>query len=392
MRCDTPKKGRTDGALRPGLEVDMKANRLCRKLLSVSIGAGLFGLFLLAWDPQGFAGGARSRTAARTRGAAPSSSPCSVNKPGMVCVPAGSFTMGSYSGDNDEEPPHKVWVDEFLIDKFEVTFEQYNRCVKAGNCRKPHIILLSRFKNNGGKPKKGTKVKVAVDQKFPVVGITWEDADKYCRAIGKRLPTEAEWEKAARGTDARRYPWGSQAPSCRLANIDLCGRKLSEVGKHPKGASPYGAQDMTGNVWEWVADWYDPKFYSKPEAGRNPVGPLNPVDPVTGRLVYRYKVLRGGSYTGSPGPMWTSYRFRLLPNTRGDDIGFRCAYSVKPPPRPAAAPASGGTPTGALPQGLRPDGTRPDEPVPDGASSGVESGGAGADAARPPASRPSPRP
>ncbi len=315
----------------------MRTNRLYRHYLVLAVAAGISGAVAVAAAP------------ARDASSGHSTSRCSVTKPGMVCVPAGPFTMGSYSGDNDEEPPRKVYVDEFLIDKFEVTFEQYDRCVRAGNCNKPHIILLSRFKGPKGMPKKGTKVKAKVNQKFPVVGITWHDADKYCRSLGKRLPTEAEWEKAARGTDGRRYPWGAKAPDCRLANIDLCGRKLSEVGKHPKGASPYGAQDMTGNVWEWVADWYDPKFYAKPEARQNPVGPVNPVDPISGRLVYRYKVLRGGSYTGSPGPLWTSYRFRLLPNTRGDDIGFRCAYSVKPPqppaaPTPAPAPAAASAP------------------------------------------------
>ncbi len=296
--------------------------------------------------------GGRPRPASRPAGA----SGCPFSRPGMVCVPAGPFLMGSYSGDADEEPPHEVYLDAYLIDRHEVTFEEYERCVRAGRCRKPHIVLLSRVAPRAAKAgskgaRRSRRVKVKVNPKFPVVGISWYDADRYCRSIGKRLPTEAEWEKAARGTDGRRFPWGNKPPTCELANIDLCGGKLAPVGSRSKGASPYGALDMTGNVWEWVADWYDPGFYRKPEARRNPTGPVSPKDPVTGRLVYRYKVLRGGSYTGSPSPLWVSYRFRLLPNTRGDDIGFRCAYSPTPPAgsAPATAPVAGAGTTEAPP-------------------------------------------
>jgi len=270
-------------------------------------------------------------TSARPASRSQNATPCGMTRVGMVCVPAGRFRIGSYSGDVDEDPPHMVFVDAFLVDKYEVTFKQYNRCVTAGRCRKPHYIMLGKAPVGRIRERTTKKVRVKIDPKFPVVGVSWKDADTYCRALGKRLPTEAEWEKAARGTDGRRYAWGNSPPDCKKANIDVCGRKIQQVGKHPTGASPYGAQDLTGNVWEWVSDWYDPQFYRRPEAARNPAGPANPTDPVTGRSVYRYKILRGGGYTGSPSPLWASYRFRLLPNTRGDDIGFRCVLSKHTP-------------------------------------------------------------
>jgi formylglycine-generating enzyme required for sulfatase activity len=257
----------------------------------------------------------------------------------MVCIPAGMFKMGSHAGDRDEEPPHFVYLDEYQIDKYEVTFEAYKRCVSAGRCARPRYALLHKrrpkSRKSGKKGKKGksskptvSKVTVKVDPKFPVVGVDWHSANKYCTSLGKRLPTEAEWEKAARGTTGkRRYPWGNRRPTCSLANIDDCGKGLAKVGQHPKGKSPYGAYDMTGNVWEWVSDWYDRKFYSDPAAKRNPTGPVNSKDPITGQLKFRYKVLRGGSYSGSPSPLWATYRFRLMPNMKANDIGFRCAMS-----------------------------------------------------------------
>lgn len=282
---------------------------------------------------------------------------CSSSRSDMVCIPAGNFTMGSHQGDRDEEPPHKVWVDEFLIDKHEVTFGEYERCVKAGRCSKPRYSILNtaaddekkaeqkkedkkKRKDKKGKDKdkkkgvagaqglKAKKVKVSVNPKFPVVGVDWSDAVNYCASLGKRLPTEAEWEKAARGTAALRYPWGNSPPNCEKANIEACGKGLRLPGKHEAGASPYGVLDMTGNVWEWVQDWYDSGFYKKPDAARNPYGPGQIKDPITKRYRYKYKVLRGGSYTGKPSPLWVTYRFRLLPNSRSNDIGFRCAMSA----------------------------------------------------------------
>ena len=265
----------------------------------------------------------------------PKAGQCTSSRPEMVCVSAGMFKMGSYIGDRDEEPPHFVYLDEFLIDRNEVTFESFTRCVRAGRCAKPHYAILhQRAKKSSSKSKKKgkkktvKKVQIKVHPRYPVVGVDWANANKYCTSLGKRLPTEAEWEKAARGVDARRYAWGNRKPNCKLANFEACGKGINKVGQHPKGKSPYGALDMTGNVWEWVADWYDARYYSNPAAKRNPKGPTNTKDPVTGQSKYRYKVLRGGSYSGSPSPLWASYRFRLMPNMRTNDIGFRCAMSL----------------------------------------------------------------
>ncbi len=261
---------------------------------------------------------------------------CSSNRPEMICIPGGSFTMGTYQGDRDEEPPRKVWVDEFMIDKYEVTFGDYDRCVKAGRCREPRYGILNTAKEDVAKTKEqkdkkagleGKKVTVEINPGFPVVGVSWQDALTYCESLGKRLPTEAEWEKAARGTRALRYPWGNTPPTCEKANIAACSKGLRMPGNHPMGASPYGVMDMTGNVWEWVYDWYDADFYKTSDTNKNPFGPRQTVDPVTGNPKYQYKCLRGGSYTGIPNPLWVTYRFRLLPDTRSHDIGFRCAMS-----------------------------------------------------------------
>lgn len=313
--------------------------------------------------------GSSEKAAAPTRaGDTTGSGACSTARTGMVCVPAGYFTMGSHQGDRDEEPPHRVWVDEFLIDKHEVTFGEYMRCVKAGRCAKPQYSLLNTAKKKKAQKKakkkkkkkgkkgslKAAKVSVSVNPKFPVVGVDWKNAQKYCQTLGKRLPSEAEWEKAARGTTKRRYPWGKTPPTCKKANIAACKNGIQEVGKHPKGKSPYGVHDMTGSVWEWVYDWYDSNFYKKSAAAKNPFGPMQTTDPLTGKGHYRYKILRGGSYTGSPSPLWASYRFRLLPTSRSNDIGFRCVLSKVSPPA-SAAPATAGTPGGT--PGGTPDGT-----------------------------------
>jgi len=222
----------------------------------------------------------------------------------MVYIPAGKFIMGSVAGYADEQPEHEVYLDAYYIDKYEVTNAQYRRfCRATGHRRTPYPAS----RNLGG-------------DNQPVVGVSWYDAWEYCRWAGKRLPTEAEWEKAARGTDGRTYPWGNTWHSdyCNSGEAGL--GKTTPVGSFPQGASPYGVMDMAGNVWEWCFDYYDPNFYSQPEARHNPAGPPQG----------SFRVLRGGSWYDMPVNVRTTTRRGDNPNVRLSNIGFRCAKSASP--------------------------------------------------------------
>ena len=190
----------------------------------------------------------------------------------MVYVPEGEFAMGSALGDLDERPQRVVHLDSFEIDRYEVTNVQYRRFLLAsggdGPRRWPGRYLHLRFERapdwSGSRFPPGEAM-------YPVAGIRWQEAAEYCAWVNKRLPTEAEWEKAARGTDGRVYPWGN-AWSVGRANTDDEGVHYTHpVGSYPSGASPYGALDMAGNVWEWVSDLYDQQYYSW-AAERNPRG------------------------------------------------------------------------------------------------------------------------
>ena len=224
----------------------------------------------------------------------------------MAVIPAGEFRMGvdGMIGLEDERPRHKVWLDAYSMDLYEVTVARYTRFLAATN-REP--------------PSYWETVKLAEHGDRPVIGVSWDDAEAYCRWAGKRLPTEAEWEKAARGTDERNYPWGNQKPTSDLANYALGARfsysqVLRPVGTYEKSKSPYGLFDMGGNVWEWTQDWYDGAYYGKsPE--KNPTGPEQG----------QFKVLRGGSWSDMAKYMLTYGRFKLLPTTRNSYTGFRCA-------------------------------------------------------------------
>jgi formylglycine-generating enzyme required for sulfatase activity/predicted Ser/Thr protein kinase len=218
--------------------------------------------------------------------------------PGMVYVPAGEFIMGSDEGDSDEQPVHTVYLDAFYIDRTEVTNAQYRACVEAGAC---DALRYTTYYDN------------ADYAQHPVVYVNCDDAEAYCRWAGKRLPTEAEWEKAARGTDGRTYPWG-EGIDCDHAQYDECDGETVPVGSKPKGASPYGALDMAGNVLEWVADWYDSGYYSQSPA-RNPPGPDSG----------EYRVLRGGSWYYSQRHAACTFRDRNYSRRRNFNVGFRCA-------------------------------------------------------------------
>jgi formylglycine-generating enzyme required for sulfatase activity len=223
-----------------------------------------------------------------------------------VFVPAGEFTMGSEDGMNDERPVRRVYLDAFWIDETEVTNAQYEGCVVAGKCRASGCADDAQLN----------------DGRQPVVCVDWSDAEAYCRWAAARLPTEAEWEKAARGTDGRTYPWGNEPATCEYAVMDDgsgsgCGQhKPWPVGSKPRGAGPYGTLDMAGNAWEWVADWYDSGYYAR-SPGRNPGGPDSG----------EARVLRGGPWPGGQYYVRCANRVRIDPAYRGNFVGFRCAGS-----------------------------------------------------------------
>jgi serine/threonine-protein kinase len=222
----------------------------------------------------------------------------------MVYVPDGLFRMGSDSGESNEQPIHDVYLDEFWIDKTEVTIAQYALCVEAGVCAKPaHLYSFNResyFEND-------------LYADYPVIWMVWDDANTFCQWAGKRLPTEAEWEKAARGTDGRTYPWGNEIDYL-LANYDLSVNDTSEVGSYVIGASPYGAMDMAGNVWEWTADWFDDVYYAE-SPDNNPTGAENGTK----------RVLRGGAWVSDSEDVRAARRGRSFPDNTNNRFGFRCA-------------------------------------------------------------------
>jgi formylglycine-generating enzyme required for sulfatase activity len=227
----------------------------------------------------------------------------------MVLVPAGEFTMGSDEGDDDEQPVHRVVLDSFYLDTFEVTNGRFAKFVAAIQSEPPW-----------GFADQETPV---VDAERPVRWVTWLEATGYCLWAGKRLPTEAEWEKAARGTDGRVYPWGNDPPTAVQAVFGLKegAETASPVGDHPQGRSPYGIHDLAGNLYEWVSDWYDDLFYQTPPT-RNPRGPSNGTA----------KVQRGGSYINSPYRLRATFRTKADPTEHDPHVGFRCAQDAPPHP------------------------------------------------------------
>lgn len=227
----------------------------------------------------------------------------------MIEISAGEFIMGldGVQALEDERPAHRVWLDTFAIDQYEVSTAQYAEFFNSETRVPPwqwETIELSRHSDR------------------PVIGVSWHDAEAYCRWKGKRLPTEAEWEKSARGIDGRSYPWGNQVPTNQRANFALGARfsydlVLVPVQSHPQGRSPYGLHHMAGNVYEWVQDWYAIDYYEG-SPNRNPTGPEQG----------QFKVVRGGSWSDLPKYLLTYGRFKLLPDTRNGYTGFRCAQTV----------------------------------------------------------------
>jgi serine/threonine-protein kinase len=224
----------------------------------------------------------------------------------LVYVPAGEFKMGSDFGEINETPVHAVNLDAFWIDKTEVTNKMYAVCVNEGACVAP---------TNTGSQTQPSYYDDALYDNYPVVYVTWDNAAAYCAWAGRRLPTEAEWEKAARSMDERVYPWGNRIEE-KLANYGKKVGDTTEVGKYPGGASIYGALDLTGNVAEWVSDWFGETYYeSSPSA--------NPTGPDTGDV----RVLRGGSWNNSDYSARSAFRGTDDPTNALNSIGFRCALS-----------------------------------------------------------------
>jgi len=236
----------------------------------------------------------------------------------MVYIAAGPFTMGSNDGLPNERPEHTVTLDAYSIDQYEVTLSLYRKFLEAEKYESP--------------PTWNDEAATTVGDR-PAIGMKWESAVAYCRWAGKRLPTEAEWEKAARGTDGRRYPWGEMQPFVDIANYNR-GVWVSEAitlaavtsglegmsvrhGLKGGGKSPYGISHMAGNAAEWVADWYDRDYYQKsPEK--------NPLGPATGEK----RVLRGGSWADLPAALRVTARFSAELDFEDRTIGFRCAMNV----------------------------------------------------------------
>gem|GEM_PF-616507 len=238
----------------------------------------------------------------------------------MVYIPAGEFIMGSDDGLDYEKPPHKVYLDGYWIGKTEVTVGQYKMFIsEAGHRSLPDYVSTYSPGDN-----------------HPVIGVSWDDAAAYCKWLTKKiglkfkLPTEAQWEKAARGTDKRKYPWGDSPPSGKKVNfadkqvwlkkkygwadkdIDDGYAYTAPVESYPQGASPYGILNMAGNVWEWCNDWYGSDYY-KNSPGKNPIGPTGGPD----------RVLRGGGWYDFAPLIRCAYRSSDDPSVRGYDVGFR---------------------------------------------------------------------
>ena len=215
-------------------------------------------------------------------------------------VSAGNFTMG----DDEASPKRQLFVDAFYMDRFETTTGRYAKYLESTGSE--HV------------PDFWDEIAGKDSEEMPVIGVSWNEANAYCRWAGKRLPTEAEWEKAARGTDERPFPWGAATPTLDRANFDNSSpdpyeSALSPVGTHAPGKSPYGVDDLAGNVSEWVADWYSESFTTDDV--------YNPHGPAGGEK----KVIRGGGRYDPANRLSATARWFASPDTRGEDIGFRCA-------------------------------------------------------------------
>ena len=241
----------------------------------------------------------------------------STSPEGMVLIPGGLYPMGSHKSlielnpvdlfNTDrhalgpENPAHNVLIDTYYIDIYEVTHSAYMEFVNAANKKKP------RFWDNPDFNKHNQ----------PVVGISWDEAQSYCKWKSSRLPTEAEWEKASRGKRSINYPWGNEVPDSTKLNFDRKLNKTAPVGSYEAGRSDYGVYDLSGNVAEWTYDWHFAEFYIfSPK--------INPIGPQKGQ----YKVIRGGNWRNNSEGVSMTYRNATVPSVRSNTLGFRCVQST----------------------------------------------------------------
>lgn len=226
----------------------------------------------------------------------------------LLYVAPGKFMMGSETNEKDELPVHTVFLDAFWIDQTEVTNAMYAKCVRMGPCHSPPRTFSNTRENYYGNPE---------FDHYPVIHVSWEAANTYCSWVGRRLPTEAQWEKAARGTDGRIYPWGADPPKDRLLNYNHPNDgDTTEVGSYPDDFSPYGAMDMAGNVLEWVADWYSGTYYE-----------ISPTANPTGPDAGDHRVFRGGGWTRGSHDIRVTIRYHQAPEYTTKGLGFRCVAS-----------------------------------------------------------------
>ena len=225
-------------------------------------------------------------------------------KEDMALIPKGSFLRGYNAGGYDEKPEGPVTLDAYWIDRYEVTYGNYLAFVTATGHRKPISRYVKHFEKLSGPTQ-------------PAVYVSWEDAQEYCRYRGARLPTEAEWEKAARGTSAFLWPWGNQDKQgwANTGNQDPV-ELTAPVGSFPRDRSPFGMYDMDGNAMEWVSDWYQEDSYK--ESQPNPKGPADGL----------YKVIRGASWATTGHETRLTIRLKMIPDFRDTTIGFRCAKAA----------------------------------------------------------------
>jgi formylglycine-generating enzyme required for sulfatase activity len=248
----------------------------------------------------------------------------------FVYVPSSEFIMGVDRPEGgDDTPAHHVDLAGFWIHQAEVTNGQYAQCVDVEKCSPPHKETNTSFWY--------TQADRAND---PIVGVDWEQAQAYCDWIKARLPTEAEWEKAARGTEAKPFPWGDAEPTCDLLNFKDCLKPAAptRVRSYPNGASPFQLMDTAGNVFEWVNDWYAADYY--------PISPLlNPTGPAEGIE----RIIRGSSYLTKIDSLQVTLRSFLKPEKHRADLGFRCVLLGKPQPPACQLPPEGGPPNAEMP-------------------------------------------
>lgn len=233
---------------------------------------------------------------------------------GMVYVEEGMSTIGAKDGDldakSDAKPIHEVFLKSYYMDILEVTNEAYSDCVQAGKCDEPQETSSATRENYYGN---------VSYNRYPVVNVTWEDAENYCEFVGKRLPSEAEWEKAGMGTSGyRRYPWGNGSPESYTLNITQIPGDTEMGNTYWKGQSPYGLVDVVGNVSEWVSDWYSESYYQE-SVVENPSGPANGTK----------KVIRGDSWSSDIEKIHITNRYAMEPDQYNNETGFRCAMDVK---------------------------------------------------------------